>query len=84
MGLSLLPLDFSLILLVASRLLPSYSTDNKTSRLMVKGFSTVRDTQRGSQSYMKKMRGRREIEVSRRRKRGTQEERDRSTQYSVP
>ena len=51
---------------------------------MVKRFSTVRDTQRGSQSYMKKRRGRKEIEVSRRRKRGTQEERDRSTQLSVP
>ena len=51
---------------------------------MVKRFSTVRDTQRGSQSYMKKRRGRREIEMSRRRKRGTQEERDRSTQFSVP
>ena len=44
----------------------------------------MRDTQRGSQSYMKKRRGRKEIEVSRRRKRGTQEERDRSTQLSVP
>ena len=51
---------------------------------MVKRFSTVRDTQRGSQSYMKKRRGRREIEMSRRRERGTQEERDRSTQFSVP
>ena len=51
---------------------------------MVKRFSTVRDTQRVSQSYMKKRRGRREIEMSRRRKRGTQEERDRSTQLSVP
>ena len=50
---------------------------------MVKRFSTVRDTQRGSQSYMKR-RGRKVIEVSRRRKRGTQEERDRSTQLSVP
>ena len=70
MGLSLLPLGFSLILSVASRLLPPYSTDNKTSRLMVKRFSTVRETQRGSQSYMKKRRGRKEIEVSRRRKRG--------------
>ena len=49
----------------------------------MKRFSTVRDTQRGSQSYMKKRRGRREIEMSRRRKRGTQEERDRSTQLSV-
>ena len=49
----------------------------------MKGFSTIRDTQRGLQSYMKKRRGRKEIEVSRRRKRGTQEERDRSTQLSV-
>ena len=70
MGLSFLPLDFSLILPVASRLLYPYSTDNKTSRLMVKGFSTVRDTQRGSQSYTKKRRGRKETEVSRRRKGG--------------
>ena len=82
MGLSLLPLDFSLILPVASRLLHPYSTDNKTSRLMVKKFATMRDTQRGSQSYMKR-RGRKEIEVSRRRKRGTQEERDRSMQFFV-
>ena len=50
----------------------------------MKRFSTVRDTQRGSQSYMKNRRGRREIEVSRRRERGTQEERDRSTPLSVP
>ena len=50
----------------------------------MKRFSTVRDTQRGSHSYMKKRRGRKEIEVSRRRKRGTQEERDRSMQLSVP
>ena len=37
---------------------------------MVKIFSTVRDTQRGSQSYMVKRRGRREIEVTRRRRGG--------------
>ena len=57
MDLSLLPLAFSLILTVASRLLHPYSTDDKTSRLMVKRFFTVRDTQRGSQSYMEKRRG---------------------------
>ena len=51
---------------------------------MVKRFSPVRDTQRGSKSYMKKRSGSREIEMSRRRKRGTQEERDRYTQFSVP
>ena len=48
---------FSLILTVASRLLHLYSTDDKTSRLMMKGFSTMRDTQRGSLSYMEKRRG---------------------------
>ena len=37
---------------------------------MEKRFSTVRDTQRGSQSYMEKRRGRREIEVTRRRREG--------------
>ena len=33
----------------------------------MKRFSTVRETLRGSQSYMEKRRGRREIEVTRRR-----------------
>ena len=36
----------------------------------MKSFSTVRDTWRGSQSYMEKRRGRREIEVTRRRRGG--------------
>ena len=63
-----LPLVFSLILTVASRLIHLYSTDDKTSRLMMKSFSTVRDTQRGTQSYMEKRRGRREIVVTRRRR----------------
>ena len=84
MGLSLLPLDFSFILPVVSRLLQLYSTDNKTSSLVVKRFSTVSDTQRVSQSYMKKRRRRKEIEMGWRIKRGTQEERDRSMQLSVP
>ena len=65
MDLSLLPLVFSLILTVASRLLHLYSASDKTSRLMMKSFSTVRDTRRGTQSYMEKRRGRREIEVTR-------------------
>ena len=68
MDLSLLPLAFSLILTVASRLLHPYSTNDKTSRLMEKRFSTVRDTQRRSQSYMEKRRGRREIKVAKRRR----------------
>ena len=70
MDLSLLTLAFSLILTVVSRRLHPYSTNDKISRLMVKRFSTVRDTQRGSQSYMEKRRGRRETEVTRRRRGG--------------
>ena len=68
MDLSLLPLVFSLILTVASRFLHLYSTDDKTSRLKMKSFSTEWDTQRGSQSYMEKRRGRRETEVTRKRR----------------
>ena len=70
MYLSLLPLVFSLILTVASTLLHPCCADDKTSRLMEKSFSIVRDTQRGSQNYMDKRRERREIEVTRRRRGG--------------
>ena len=45
MDLSLLPLAFSLIITVASRLLHPYCTDDKTFRLMVKRFSTERFTE---------------------------------------
>ena len=62
-------MSFSLILTVASVLFYPYSNYDKISRLMLKRFFTVRHTQRGSQSYMKKRRGRREIEVTRRRRR---------------
>ena len=64
LDLSLLLLVFSLIFTVVSRLLLLYRTVGKTSRLKMKSFSTVRDTQRGSQSYMEKRRGRRELEVT--------------------
>jgi len=80
LDLSLLPLAFSLILAIASRPLHPYSTNDKTSRLMVKRFSTVRDTQRGSQSYMEKGRGWREIEMTRRRRGGGQKGREQSSQ----
>ena len=65
-----MPLVFSLILTVASRLLYPYHTNDLIFRLMVKRFSTVRETQRGSQSYREKRRGRREIEVTGRRRGG--------------
>ena len=54
MDLSFLLLVFSLIFMVVSRLLLLYNTIDKASRLKVKSFSTVRDTQKGSQSYMEK------------------------------
>ena len=70
MNLGLLPLVFSLILTVASRLLHLYSTIDETNRLMMKSFSKMRDIWRGTQSYMEKRRGRREIEVTWRRRGG--------------
>ena len=45
----------------------------------MKQFSTVRDTQRGSQSYMEKRRGRREI-GDQEEKRGSQKGREQSSQ----
>ena len=62
MDLSFLPLAFSLILTVASRLLYPYSTNDKTFRLMVKRFSTERFTELHGEEK------RREIEVTRRRR----------------
>ena len=62
MDLSLLLPVIGLIFTVVSKLLLLYSTIDKTSTLKMKSFSTVRDTQRGSQSYMEKRRGRREID----------------------
>ena len=64
LDLSLLLLVFSLIFTVASRLLYLYSIDDKTPRLKMKSFSTLRDTHRDSQSYMEKRRGRGKLEVT--------------------
>ena len=44
---------------------PSIQHHDKTSRLKMKSFSSVRDTQRGSQSYMENRRGKRVLEVTR-------------------
>ena len=70
MDLGLLILVISLIFTVVSRLLLLCSTIDETSRLKMKSFSTVRDTQRGSQSYMEKRKGRMETEVASRRRGG--------------
>ena len=77
LDLSLLPLAFSLILTVASRFLHLYSTDDKTSRLMMKSFSTVRDTQRGLHEEEKREEGDKGDQEE---KRGNQKGRDQSSQ----
>ena len=63
--LSLLLPVIGLIFTVVSKLLLLYNTIDKTPTLKMKSFSTVRVTQRGSQRYMEKRRGRRELEVTR-------------------
>ena len=63
MDLSLLLPVIGLIFTVVSKLLLLYSTIDKTSMLKMKSFS-VRVTQRGSQRYMEKRRGRGELEVT--------------------
>ena len=64
LDLSLLLPVIGLIFTVVSKLLLLYSTIDKTSTLKMKSISTVRVTQRGSQRYMEKRRGRRELEVT--------------------
>ena len=64
LDLSLLLPVIGLIFTVVSKLLLLYSTIDKTSRLEMKSFSTMRATQRGSQSYVEKRRGRMELEVT--------------------
>ena len=54
------------------------------SRLMVKQFSTMRYTQRGSQSYIEKRRGRMEIEVTRGRREGAKRGEKKLASNQVP
>ena len=64
MDLSLLLPVIGLIFTVVSKLLLLYSTIDKTYKVKMKSFSTMRVSQRGSQRYMEKRRGRRELEVT--------------------
>ena len=64
LDLSLLLPVIGLIFTVVSKLI-LYSTIDKTSTLKMKSFSTMRVTHRGSQHYMEKRRGRRELKVTR-------------------
>ena len=62
--LSLLLPVIGLIFTVVLKLLLLNSTIDKTSGLKNKSFSTVSVIQRGSQHYMEKRRGRRQLEVT--------------------
>ena len=77
-----MPLVFSFIL-IASRLLHLDSTYDKTSRLKMKSFSTVRDTQRGTQLHREEKReeGDRGDQEE---KRGNQKKREQARQQSLP
>ena len=63
MDLSLLPLAFSCILTVASRVLHPYITDDKASRLVVKQLHSEGHSERFTELHEEE-RGRREIEVT--------------------
>ena len=63
---------------------PPACTIDKTSMLKMKSFSTVRDTQRGTQSYMEKRRERTETEVTRRRRGGIKRGESKLASYHFP
>ena len=72
-------LAFSLILTVALRLLHLYSTDNKTSRLKMKSFFTLRGTQRFTELHGEEKREERD-RGDQEEKRGNQKGREQSSQ----
>ena len=83
MDLSVLLPVISLIFTVVSKLLLLYSTIDKTSRLKMKSFSTVRDPERftelhGEEKREEGDRGNQEE------KRGNQKRREQASQSSVP
>ena len=78
MELSLLPLAFSPSLTVASKLLHPYSTDNKTSRLMVKQLFIARDTHGFTELHEEEKREKRD-RGDHEEKRGSQKGRDQSS-----
>ena len=83
MDLSLPFLVFSLILRVASRLLHLYSTDDKTFRLMMKSFSTVRNTWRGNTELHGEEKREEGDRGDQEEKRGNQKRREQASQLSL-
>ena len=83
LDLNLLALVFYLMLTVDSRRLHLYGTDDKTSWLIMKSFSTVRDTRKGTQSYGEEKREEGDG-LDQEDKGGNLKERDRSSQQSFP
>ena len=79
MDLSLLPLVFSLILTVSSRLLHLNSTNDKTSRLMMKSFSSEGHLERFSELHGEEKRDEGEM-GDQEEKRGNQKGREQASQ----
>ena len=79
MDLSLQPLVFSLNLKVASRVLHLYRTDDKTSRLMMKSFSTVGHPERFTELHGEEKREERD-RGDKEEKRGNQKRREQASQ----
>ena len=71
---------FHFIFTVVSRVFLLYISFDKTSRLKMKSFSTVRDSWRGSQSYMEKRRGQEGDRGHQEEKRGNQKKREPASQ----
>ena len=84
MDLSLLPLVFSLILTVASRLLHIFSIDDKTSRLIPPNGGKILHSEGNPEMFAESHGEEKREEGDRRRdqeeKRGNQKERDQSSQ----
>ena len=85
MDLTLLLLVFSLIFTVASRLLKPhlYSTVDKTSRLKMKSFSTVRDTKRFTELHGEEKREE-GVRGDPNEMRWNQKRREQASQYTLP
>ena len=79
MDLNLLPLVFSLIFTVSSRLLHLYSTNDKTSRLMMKSFSSEGHLERFSELHGEEKRDEGET-GDQEEKRGNQKGREQASQ----
>ena len=72
------------LLTVSVRLLCPNSTEDRTPRLLVKQLSRTSNTQKKTQSYIEKRRGRKEKEITRRKKRKVKREKNNQADNKIP